>query len=191
MDEPLIIDIAIHHFDYMRGILGLEPATVRARSYNPSWSRFAGNASALVDFRTSSGTVIAYSGSWDSRRPHTTWDGTWEIHGSRGSLLWEDNKVLLYPHANTIGETVFRATALERIGDVLEVPFDPLEEEERWGTIREFVNAIREGRKPETHGADNIGSLAMVFGAVESARNDGAEVDLVEFMSRELKKSSA
>jgi predicted dehydrogenase len=35
--------------------------------------------------------------------------------------------------------------------------------------IREFVSALREWRAPETVGADNIKSLAMVFAAIQSA----------------------
>ncbi|MDQ3380682.1 MAG: Gfo/Idh/MocA family oxidoreductase [Actinomycetota bacterium] len=38
MEEPLLWDMAIHHFDLMRGILGLEPARIQATSSNPTWS---------------------------------------------------------------------------------------------------------------------------------------------------------
>lgn len=183
MDEPLIVDLSIHHFDYVRGIFGLEPVQVRARSYNPTWSRFTGKANALVEFDTAEGAVISYTGSWASRRPHTSWDGTWEIHGTHASLLWEHNQIFLFPHENSIGETVFRARALERADDILEIPLDPLDDEERWGTVEEFVSAIEQGRQPETHGADNIRSLGLVLAAVESTRHDGLPVDFKKFLS--------
>ncbi|WP_382308020.1 Gfo/Idh/MocA family protein [Herbiconiux sp. UC225_62] len=186
MDEPLIVDMSIHHFDYIRGIFGLEPTQVRARSFNPSWSRFAGNASANVQFTTADGAEISYVGSWHARRPHTSWDGTWEIHGTDASLSWDHNTVLLYPHSNVIGETVFRRRALERPGDVLEFPLEPLEREERWGTINEFISAIEEGRQPETHGGDNIRSLGLVLAAVESTKQDGAPVDFEKFLREGL-----
>jgi predicted dehydrogenase len=183
MEEPLIIDMAIHHFDYIRGIFGLEPNQVRARSHNPTWSRFDGNANALVEFETRDGAVISYTGSWAARRPHTSWDAAWEIHGTHASLLWEDNRILLYPHENSIGETVFRPRALERADDVLEIELDTLDDEERWGTVAEFTAAIREGRQPETHGADNIRSLGLVLAAVESTKNSGMPVDFDQFLS--------
>jgi predicted dehydrogenase len=182
MDEPLIVDMSIHHFDYIRGIFGLEPAVVRARSYNPSWSRFAGNASANVQFTTAEGAEISYVGSWHARRPHTSWDGSWEIHGTHASLSWDYNRVLLYPHGNTIGETVFRQRSLERADDILEVPLEPLDLEERNGTIAEFMAAISEGRQPETWGGDNIRSLGLVLAAVESTKKDGAPIDFEEFL---------
>ena len=36
--------------------------------------------------------------------------------------------------------------------------------------LLEFTAAIAEGREPESAGAENIKSLAMVFGAVDSSR---------------------
>ena len=38
-----------------------------------------------------------------------------------------------------------------------------------FGVLSDFVAAVRSGTEPETTGRDNIRSLAMVFGAIESA----------------------
>jgi hypothetical protein len=38
------------------------------------------------------------------------------------------------------------------------------------------VSAVKEGREPECSGRDNLQSLAIVFAAVESAKNDGARI---------------
>ena len=35
--------------------------------------------------------------------------------------------------------------------------------------IQDFLAAVASGKAPETRGEDNIKSLAMVFGAIESA----------------------
>ncbi|MDQ0220726.1 Gfo/Idh/MocA family oxidoreductase [Peribacillus cavernae] len=186
MQEPLIVDMSIHHFDYIRGIFGIEPDWVRARSFNPTWSWYKGNASALVEFETSDGTMISYTGSWVSRRPHTGWDATWEIHGQHASILWDDNRVLLYPHDNVIGETVFRKGTLEIANDILEVPLDPVEEEERWGTVREFVTSVKENKQPETHGKDNLRSLGLVLAAVESTKCGGEKINLSKFYKENI-----
>jgi predicted dehydrogenase len=37
------------------------------------------------------------------------------------------------------------------------------------GVMQDFIAAVKNGGEPETTGADNIKSLAMVFGAIESA----------------------
>ncbi|QTH44187.1 Gfo/Idh/MocA family oxidoreductase [Cohnella sp. LGH] len=181
MDEPLIVDQSIHHFDYIRGIFGLEPDYVRARSFNPSWSYFKSNASAFVEFESKEGTMVSYTGSWVARRPHTQWDGSWEVHGTYASLYWDDNRVLIYPHENVIGDTVFYKGAIERANDILEVPLDNVEEEERYGTLKEFTSSIKEGRQPETYGEDNMRSLNLVLAAVESTKRGGERIDLNEF----------
>jgi predicted dehydrogenase len=169
MEEPLIVDMAIHHFDFLRGILGLEPVRVRATSFNPSWSWYGGNASAFAQFETASGAArVSYSGSWVSKSRETTWDGSWEIQGTEGSIVWEHNRVEYRP-AN-FGLTVYRKDALERGEGVMDIPLVELPAEERAGTLHEFVSASREGRAPQASGADNLRSLALVFGAVESTR---------------------
>ena len=58
----------------------------------------------------------------------------------------------------------------------------PLAPEDRvdghFGVLSDFVSAIRTGSEPETVGRDNIRSLAMVLGAMESA-DAGRRVDIV------------
>ena len=46
------------------------------------------------------------------------------------------------------------------------------------GVIGDFVRSLRDGGTPETIGTDNIKSLAMVLGAVDSA-DRGARVAIV------------
>jgi predicted dehydrogenase len=55
----------------------------------------------------------------------------------------------------------------------LEVP-PPLDDSQTHGhasVIADFLKAVQAGSAPETAGADNIKSLAMVFAAIESARS--------------------
>jgi predicted dehydrogenase len=39
------------------------------------------------------------------------------------------------------------------------------------GAIRDFLDAFQAGASPETRGEDNFRSLAMVFGAIDSAKS--------------------
>ena len=179
MPEPLIVDQTIHHFDFIRGIFGLEPTRVRALSYNPPWSWFHGRANALVDFQTSDGTFISYSGSWVSRggpEVNTTIDGSWDIQGEGGAIQWNHNYVRLVP--TDFSDVVYRKGTLEREGQVLEVPLVELAQEERAGVLAEFVEAISQARKPEADARDNLKTLALVLKAVESASLDGKWLEL-------------
>ncbi|MEZ5117727.1 MAG: Gfo/Idh/MocA family oxidoreductase [Candidatus Nanopelagicales bacterium] len=174
MDEPLIIDMAIHHFDFIRGVFGLEPHVVRARSWNPSWSWYRGNASATVEFETPGGAMVSWQGSYCSRGPLTTWDGAWEIHGTRGSLHWADNEVYFRP--TELADTVYTPGALELPGDLMRVPLVDPPTEERAAVLEEFLDALDEDRAPEPSGADNLGSIGLVLAAATSATNGGTPV---------------
>ncbi len=174
MEEPLIVDMAIHHFDFVRGIFGLEPSVVRARSWNPSWSWYQGNASAVVEFETSEGAFVSWQGSYCSRGPLTTWDGSWEIHGTLGSLLWENNEIHYRP--TELGNTVFTPGALELPGDVMRIELDQMDQQERAAVLEVFVKALDTREEPESSGRDNLGSIGLVLAAKESAINGGITV---------------
>jgi predicted dehydrogenase len=177
MDEPLITDMAVHHLDQVRGVLGIEPAVVRARSWNPPWSPFAGNASCRIEMEGQDGAIVVYTGSWASTGRHTSWDGDWDVEGDRGGLYWGDNRVEI--RFASLFDTVFMRGAVER-GGVMEVELDALEYEERDATLAELAGAIAEGRPAETGARDNLRSLALVLGAIRSAEAGGKDVLLTD-----------
>lgn len=187
MDEPLITDMAIHHFDQIRGILGLEPKRVTAVSWNPSWSWFKGNATASVLFEMENGAMVSYVGSWVSRGWETTWDGDWRIQGTDGEIKWADNKVVYKP--SDLFKSVFMEGALESQGE-LAVDLLQLPSEERWASLEEFANAIHQDREPETSGADNLKSLAMVLAANLSVKL-GRPVAIEEVLEGNMVKGGA
>jgi predicted dehydrogenase len=187
MEEPLIIDMAIHHFDQIRGILGLDPVAIKAQSWNPKWSWFKGNAVASVIFEMENGAVVSYTGSWVSRGWETTWDGDWRIQGEDGEIVWANNEVVVKP--NDIFKSVFMKDARESHGELL-VDLVELEAEERWASLQEFAAAIHENRKPETSGEDNLKSLAMVLGAVESVKT-GEKVYIKDLLSGKKREEIA
>jgi predicted dehydrogenase len=176
MDEPLIVDMSIHHLDQLRGIVGLEPVELRAESWNPSWSTYAGNAAALIQARTAQGARFSYTGSWCSNGLQTSWDGTWDIQGTRGGILWELNRVTV--RFASVFDTVYMPGALEREHGVMEVLLDDVPHQERLGTLAEFAAALDEGRPAETSGEDNLRSLGLVLAAFDSAQQGGTTVQL-------------
>jgi hypothetical protein len=50
------------------------------------------------------------------------------------------------------------------------------------GCIDEMLTAIRAGHQPQTCGADNIKSLAMVHAAIASADAGGARVTIADLI---------
>ena len=167
MEDPLIIDLSIHHFDHMRGVLGLEPVRVTAHGWNPKWSWFKGNAAATIILEMENGAVVTYTGNWVSQGWETTWDADWHIQASEGEMVWSQNEVFF--RSNDIMKEVFTKFSVEthkrHRADLIEMPA-----EDRYAVLLEFASAIRENREPETSGKDNINTYAMVVASCLSNR---------------------
>jgi predicted dehydrogenase len=166
MDDPLLVDQGVHHLDQARGLLASEPTEVRALGFNPPWSPFTGDASALVDVVFEDGAVLSYSGTWAPRGSETGWDGTWLVQCERGAIQWSESAVRIFP-----ADPPPRGRIARRLrAPGARVPLIGLEETDRAGVLAELASAIASEREPETSGRDNLGTLELVFGAVESAR---------------------
>ena len=163
MKHVLLLDMAIHTFDAARFISGADPVSVFCKEWNPKGSWYAHDASAMAVFEMSNGIVYNYRGSWCSEGLNTTWECDWRAICTRGSVTWN-------------GGEVFRAArAIKTDGffskyEDLAVKVSPKAPQGgHKGCIADFFDCLRKGRTPETVCSDNIKSLAMVFGAIESA----------------------
>lgn len=171
MEHVLLLDMAIHTFDVGRLFAGGDPVRVHCREWNPPNSWYAHGASAIATFDFADGAVFSYRGSWSAEGLRTSWESAWRIVGSKGTLLWD-------------GEEDIRAEVVIAPGFFSETrapEIPPLDPSDRvgghLGIIQDFVAAVASGRDPETAGHENIRSLGMVFGAIESAET-GRTVEL-------------
>jgi predicted dehydrogenase len=163
MAHVLVLDMAIHTFDAARYLLGdPDPVAVYCEEFNPPWSWYRGDASAVAIFEMAGGARFTYRGSWCAEGRHTSWESEWRAVGPRGSATWDGRDALL---AEVVVETGgFHSTTEPRSVDVEQgVPSGIA------GSLRDFLHALRTGATPMGECHDNIKSLAMVFGAIESA----------------------
>ncbi|MBZ9732520.1 Gfo/Idh/MocA family oxidoreductase [Mesorhizobium sp. CA18] len=167
MAHVLLLDMAIHTFDAARYMVAGEPASVYCQEWEPvnSWYRQGSSASAVFDL--GGGKVFTYAGSWCADGFRTSWEGSWRIVAERGSLLWDGHDGL---KAEVVASG--RDGIIDKTQPIEVPPLDPADRVDgHLGIIRDFMHAIETGAEPETRGADNIKSLAMVFGAIESAES--------------------
>ncbi len=163
MKHVLLLDMAIHTFDAARFISGADPASVFCREWNPRGSWYAHGASAAAVFEMSRGVVFNYRGSWCAEGLNTAWECDWRAICTKGSAAWNGGNVFRAERA------AGRGGFISRCEDVpVKVPARSRQGGHK-GCIADFFNCLRKGRAPETVCSDNIKSLAMVFGAVESA----------------------
>lgn len=164
MQHVLLLDMAIHSFDQARLISGADPLSVYCHEWNPDGSWYDHDASAHCIFEMSDGIVLNYRGSWCSEGLNTTWECDWRIIGDKGSVRWDGGQGFQCEIVRATGG--FKSEMASRPVPV-EHP-DGMENSHK-GVITEFLRCIRDGGEPETVCTDNIKSLAMVFGAIESA----------------------
>jgi len=153
MEHPLLVDMSIHHFDLVRYLTGADPVAVYARSFRPEWSWFDHDPAVAAVFEMTDGVVVDYFGSWVSRGRETTWDADWRLQGPEGALIWRDDRI-----------------TLARPDDELPVPPATMALSDRRYSLNEFIRCASSGSEPETSGADNLKTLSMVFGALESIK---------------------
>ncbi len=179
MDSPLLLDMAIHTFDQARFISGADPVTVYCQEFNPPGSWYAGNAAAVCIFEMSDGSVFSYQGSWCAEGAPTSWEASWRVQGEKGAIIWDG---LGMPYAEVVDTS---DAAGKFIHDYVRVEGGAADMEETFhhGCLQEMFLSLSEQRSAETDCRDNIYSMAMVFGALESART-GRKLEIAEMMNR-------
>lgn len=172
MDNPLILDMGIHTFDQARFITGSDPVSVYCHEFNPPGSWYKGDAAAVCIFELRDGSIFCYRGSWCAEGSPTPWDASWRIIGSKGTAIWNGTNV---PR----GEIVVPSDEAKFLSDVrrIEATTSWNGREGHFGCLDEMFSALSDGRSAETDCRDNLKSMAMVFGAIESAR-EGRKVQI-------------
>lgn len=172
--QPLLSDMAIHHFDLMRFILQDEPTAVSCQSWSEADSPFEGPPAAAATIRFSKGTVVHYFGSWISRGSATPYGGHWEFDGSDASLVMSFRGDQAMRHAQDKFELHTPRN------DLKAEAFEPLAFEDRAGALAAFVGAVDRGEMPATLSTaqDNLKSLALMFAAIRSAEAGGVLIEI-------------
>jgi predicted dehydrogenase len=168
IEEPFITEIAVHHFDSFRYLFDRAPVAMQANSYQPPLSDYRGRAALDAVIEMAGGLLIQYAGTMVATRyEFSLW-----VEGSDGDL-WTDRRRVWWRQK---GRRFFRRTKLVPVpaGDEARYP--------KGGTVsllNQFRNALTQGQAPETSGADNLWTLAMVEASMRSAR-EGRRVEIAE-----------
>lgn len=176
MEQPLIVDMAIHAFDAGRVLLDGHPVSVTATSYNPRWSWYAGDAAATVTITYDTGAVHTFSGSWCSPGAETSWNGEWALSCEHGSVRWDGETP---PTAHPVGAQTVRGRTPGP--------------DERWeldASLTEFCAALRGGPVPDSEVHANVWTQAIVEAAVRSAET-GTRISLGALLDEALEEARA
>lgn len=168
LDQPLLRDVCIHHFDLIRFFTGSNCKAIYARSFRPSWSEFEGRPNTDAVMLMENGVHVTYNGSWAARGKQSSWDGNFTITGSKGTITLDANdEVYLYEFDKNNGDVL--ASSVEK-GQKLEKT--QMEYTEMAYCLNTFIKCIENDIQPETTLEDNYKSFAMVCGGLESVETN-------------------
>lgn len=163
MSHPLIIDMSIHHFDMMRFFLDSNPKEIYARSWNPSWSWYKGDACVALNALFENGITAVYSGSWCAQGMETSWNANWRFDCEKGILSIEDDAVYIQHLTGLKDLGGYKQTITDEKSLVPLVSM-PLQAQDY--LLHEFYEAISMGKTPKTTAQDNIYTIQFVFNTV-------------------------
>jgi predicted dehydrogenase len=176
LEEPLLSDMAIHHFDSLRFVLDDEPVEVSCHSWAGPGTPFAGHPAAVATMRFAKGTVVSYRGSWLAYGPGTPYGGQWRLDGTRATVEFT------FRGAFADREKLDRLTLYRPDSPPYAARLPAMPYKDRKGALHTFARWIREGTPPEgaSTAADNLKSLALMAAAIRSARAGGVTVRIAE-----------
>lgn len=162
MPHPLLLDMAIHTFDAARFLSGTDPVSVYCESFNPTWSWYQGDACATAIFEMAGSLRYTYSGSWCAPGCPTSWEADWRATCSLGTAVWNGRDL-------PTGERVTQPDGFFSSVAAVQSKLDETLKNGIEGSLADFVNALKSDATPMGECHDNIKSLSMVFGAIESS----------------------
>ncbi|HZT44164.1 MAG TPA: Gfo/Idh/MocA family oxidoreductase [Chthonomonadaceae bacterium] len=182
MRHPFLMDMAIHHFDLMRYLLGRNAVRVLAYTWNPPVSNTQGDLNAFVWIEFEGDVKVSYTGAYAAPGMDTGWNGRWDITGDKGSLVWnqrdEWGPIRLFRQDADLSQF----QEMHFFTPLPEVWGQPIWAESIGPTghaydLYHWRACIEAGVEPETSGRDNLHTLALTLAAAQSA-DTGCPVDV-------------
>jgi len=172
MDYAQLREIAIHHFDSLRGFFERRPISICTQVYNPGGTDYKHGACSKALIELDGGIHVTYLGTLTSQR----YAYSLRIEGDRGEL-WTNRKWIL---VRKRGSRFFFP-----VKPVAVAPGDgkPYPREGTTSLLNQLRDAVQHGRVPETHGEDNIWNVAMVQAGLLSDQ-EGRTVRIDEIMEQ-------
>lgn len=160
MAHPMLWEQSIHHFDLMRFVYDAEPISVSARTFNPSWSMYEGDANvgALISFV--GGIEVTYQG---------TWAGNWKQMGFEWRTECREGVAI---QRDMFGDLGFALRDDEELTPVELSSAEPWTDDAR-ALLRDFVGHFRDSTPLPCSGADHLNSLRMVEACIRSSSGEG------------------
>lgn len=157
MDQPMLWEQSIHHFDLMRYIYGQEPVLIQSKTWNPPWSMYESDANVAAIITFDNGMIVNYQGTWQSGWSQPRFE--WRTDCTNGVISQQDQ----------FGELFF-AQHNDSSLSAIQLPPHEMWITETSGLLEAFLNTVIDGEPLQCSGSDHLISLAMVEACAVSSR---------------------
>jgi predicted dehydrogenase len=153
---PVLVQGAIHFFDYLRWVLGQDAVAVWADCWNPPWTEGEGIRCAYAAFEMSGGCRVCFR-TIATVADGTNWTCNWRVEGEKGILKVVNDHLYFNDEEIPVGwedDTDISDLNLPVLNKII---------------FEKFVKYVNEDDEPGFSGRNNLGSLEMAFGAIKSS----------------------
>lgn len=182
MIDPLIIEGSVHHLDILADLAGDVCETIYAETWNPRWGQYGGDSQALITMKMRNGVKAFYEGAKTNAVGLNGWSQEYiRAECEKGTLIMSRREVEKFPY----DPAKQGVNVVEGEGQAV----SPIVQS-KWANtwlVEKFVHWLDGGPPMETNIKDNLQSMALVFGAIESSRT-GQVVHVQEFLENARKK---
>lgn len=181
--DPLLVEGSVHHLDLLVDLAtggdGTLCETIYARTWQPPWGTFAGDAQALVLMTMANGRQIQYEGAKTNAAQLNGW--------SQEYIRAECEQATLIMNHGSIEKLAWNADDHRSRQRGEGEPID-LTDQPKWSNAwltEQFVHWLDGGPPMATNVQDNLQSMALVFAAIASSRS-GQPVAVQSFLADAL-----
>lgn len=182
MDNPLLLEGAVHHLDLLVDMAGSGCDTIFANTWNPEWGEYKNNSHGLILMECENGVRVMYEGANTNAVGLSPWGHEYiRAECENATLVLSHREIEAFAYDPT--QTWRKAKEGEGAGI-------ELLQQDKWANawlIEQFVRWLDGGERMQTNVEDNLQSVALVFAAIESSRT-GMPVKVQELLEKTRKK---
>ncbi len=163
----MLYEGAVHHFDQFRNLAGADGESIAGIQWNPAWSTFSNDTTALFLIRMTNGVVGQFEINHLARGTQNGWHHEgYRVECEHGAVTIDaDDRVRTQEHL---------AGGRLRVTDVAPVIGAY---EDHLQVVADFLDWLDGGPAPKTNIEDNIYTAALSFAAIDAVRTN-ATIDI-------------
>jgi predicted dehydrogenase len=176
MDDPLMIEGAVHHLDLVADFAGAECETLTATTWKPAWAKYVGDTDGIVMMTFLNGVRGVYEGSSSAAVGLNDWTREYlRVDCELGTAILNSREIEVFQRND-----LMRQRSREGQGQKIQLITQP-----KWlntWLIEKFCNWLDGGEAMETQVSANLHAAALVFAGIESARAGSKTINVQDYI---------